>query len=101
MKDAMKTWLNCKDSVIRLTLHVQPGAKKTELAGEHGGALNLRLAAPPVEGKANTVLLAWLAERFDVPKRDVVLVSGDKSRHKIVEIDLALDEAAVLTRLGF
>lgn len=101
MKDAMKTWLNCKDSVIRLTLHVQPGAKKTELAGEHGGALKLRLAAPPVEGKANTVLLAWLAERFDVPKRDVVLVSGDKSRHKIVEIDLALDEAAVLTRLGF
>lgn len=96
----MQPWLNCKDSVIRLTLHVQPGAKKTELAGEHGGALKLRLAAPPVEGKANTVLLAWLAERFDVPKRDVVLVSGDKSRHKIVEIDLALDEAAVLARLG-
>ncbi|MBI3145540.1 MAG: YggU family protein [Pseudogulbenkiania sp.] len=97
----MQPWLNCKDSVIRLTLHVQPGAKKTELAGEHGGALKLRLAAPPVEGKANTVLLAWLAERFGVPKRDVALVSGDKSRHKIVEIDLALDEAAVLARLGF
>lgn len=99
-KEVMKTWLSCKDSVIRLTLHVQPGAKKTDLAGEHGGALKLRLAAPPVEGKANAMLLAWLAERFEVPKRDVVLLSGDKSRHKIVEIKLGLDEAAVLARLG-
>ncbi|UTH75475.1 DUF167 domain-containing protein [Chromobacterium sp. IIBBL 290-4] len=92
----MKPWLTCRDGAVRLTLHVQPGAKKTEPAGEHGDCLKIRLAAPPVDGKANAALLAWLADRFDVAKRDVVLLSGDKNRHKVVEIACALDEAAVL-----
>lgn len=95
----MKPWLLCSGHSVRLTLHVQPGARKTEVAGEHGDCLKIRLAAPPVEGKANAALLAWLADCFSVGKRAVSLESGDKSRHKVVSIVSALDEAAVLALL--
>ena len=73
-------------ATLTLTLHVQPGAKRTEVAGLHGEALKIRLAAPPVEGKANDALIAWLAEVFAVPSRRVRLLRGEKSREKVVEI---------------
>jgi uncharacterized protein (TIGR00251 family) len=72
---------------IQLTLHVQPGAKRTEVAGTHGDALKIRLAAPPVDGKANAELLRYLAHAFGVPQRHVTLVRGDASRQKIVRIE--------------
>ncbi|HJV07469.1 MAG TPA: DUF167 domain-containing protein [Chromobacteriaceae bacterium] len=96
----MKPWLVVQHDRIRLTLHVQPGAKKTEQAGEHGDCLKIRLAAPPVEGKANTALLHWLASQFAVAKREVVLISGDKSRHKVVEIHVSQSAEQVLSVLG-
>ena len=96
----MKTWLKITDASFSLTLHVQPGARKTEIAGEHGEALKIRLAAPPVEGKANAALLAWLAACFSVAKRDVALMSGEKNRHKIVAVAARLDEAEILRILG-
>ncbi|MFA9439997.1 DUF167 domain-containing protein [Uliginosibacterium sp. sgz301328] len=80
------SWLRRNDDGISLTLHVQPGAKRTEFAGLHGDALKIRLAAPPVEGKANAALLAFLAKYFGVARADVELVSGDTSRHKIVRV---------------
>ena len=70
-----------------LTLHVQPGAKRTEVAGVHGDALKIRLAAPPVEGKANAELLRFLADAFGVPQRAVTLVRGETSRQKTVRIE--------------
>jgi len=69
-----------------LTLHVQPGASRTGIAGVHGGALKLRLAAPPVDGKANAELLRFLAEAFGVPLRQVTLVRGAASRRKTVRV---------------
>jgi uncharacterized protein len=72
--------------VIVLTLHVQPGAKRTGVAGRHGDALKIRLAAPPVDGKANEELLRYLASVFGVPHRNVTLVRGDSSRRKVVRI---------------
>jgi uncharacterized protein len=71
---------------IVLTLHVQPGARRTEVAGQYGDALKIRLAAPPVEGRANAELLRFLAEAFGVPLRDVTLVRGATSRRKVVRI---------------
>jgi uncharacterized protein len=62
-------------AVIVLTLHVQPGAARTEVTGVHGDALKVRLAAPPVDGKA-----------FGVPRRNVTLIRGDTSRRKFVRI---------------
>jgi uncharacterized protein (TIGR00251 family) len=71
---------------IQLTLHVQPGAKRTEIAGTHGDALKIRLAAPPVDGNANAELRRYLARAFGVPQRNVTLVRGDSSRQKVVRI---------------
>lgn len=96
----MKPWYRLDAAGVRLALYVQPGAKKTEWAGEHDGALKLRLAAPPVEGKANQALLAWLAKTLGLPQRQVELVSGDKSRHKSILLHLAISEAELLERLG-
>jgi uncharacterized protein (TIGR00251 family) len=56
------------------------------VAGLHGESLKLRLAAPPVEGKANEALIDYIAKRFDVPKRNVEIVSGEKSREKRVAV---------------
>ena len=75
-----------KGAVI-LNLHVQPGAKRTEVAGRHGDALKIRLAAPPVDGKANAELLRFLSDAFDVPLCNVTLVRGESSRQKIVRVE--------------
>jgi uncharacterized protein len=72
---------------VILELHVQPGAKRSEFAGEHGDRMKLRLAAPAVEGKANEALIEFLAGYFGVPKRNVRIASGLKSRQKRVIID--------------
>jgi uncharacterized protein len=72
---------------VILDLHVQPGAARTEFAGEHDGRLKLRLAAPPVDGKANAALVAFLAEYYGVPKRNVRIVAGTSSRRKRVFIE--------------
>jgi len=69
-----------------LALHVQPGAGRTEVAGAHGDVLKIRLAAAPVEGKANAALLRYLAEAFGVPQRAVALLRGETSRKKTVRI---------------
>jgi uncharacterized protein (TIGR00251 family) len=71
---------------LLLALHAQPGARRTEVAGLHGGALKLRVAARAVEGAANEALLEFLAESFGVAKRQVELESGDSSRKKRVRI---------------
>ena len=70
-----------------LDLHVQPGAKRSEFAGEHGGRMRLRLAAPAAEGKANAALVEFLADYFGVPKRNVRIAAGLKSRQKRVVIE--------------
>jgi len=89
------TWLNrAADGSVILTLHIQPGAKKTEITGLHGEALKIRLAAPPVDGKANTALIAFLAKACGVSKSSVELVSGDTSRAKRVRVSGA-DPATV------
>ncbi|HZQ62244.1 MAG TPA: DUF167 domain-containing protein [Casimicrobiaceae bacterium] len=69
-----------------LTLHAQPGARRSEIVGVHGDALKLRLAAPAVEGKANAELVRFLAEAFGVPLRQVSLLRGETSRRKTVRV---------------
>ena len=70
-----------------LELHVQPGAKRTGVAGMHGERIKIRLAAPATEGRANEALIEFLAEQFGVAKRDVRILSGMKSRDKRVAIE--------------
>ncbi|HEX5363787.1 MAG TPA: DUF167 family protein [Gallionella sp.] len=82
----MTEWYRRQGEVLTLTLHIQPGAKRSELAGLHGEALKIRLAAPPVEGRANEALLKFIAKLFEVPVRQVELKQGGQSRHKVIAI---------------
>ncbi len=65
---------------------MQPGARRTEAAGLHGGRLKIRLAARAVEGAANAALVAFLAETLGVARRDVTIEAGAGSRRKRVSV---------------
>jgi uncharacterized protein (TIGR00251 family) len=82
-----------------LLLAVVPNARKTEVDGLHDGCLRVRLAAPPVEGKANAALLAWLAGALRLPKRGARLLRGESSRRKQVELDLPASTVAAWLHL--
>lgn len=69
-----------------LDCHLQPGAKAIGFAGLHGERLKIRISAPPVDGKANAMLIEFLARAFAVSKRQVSLLSGQHSRQKRVLI---------------
>jgi len=81
------------DGVV-LDLSVVPGAKRTELVGLHDGALRLRLAAPPVDGKANDALGAWLAAELGLARREVELLRGASSRRKQVLLHASLAQVS-------
>ena len=67
-----------------------PNAKRTEVVGLHDGALRVRLAAPPVDGKANDALTTWVAQRLGLPRRAVQLLRGASSRSKQLLVDQPL-----------
>ena len=83
----------------RLVVHVQPRARRTEVAGRHGAAIKVRLHAPPVDGAANDELVRFLAETLGVSRRAVRIASGLTSRTKTVEI-AGLDVATAAARLA-
>lgn len=70
-----------------LEVHVQPGAKRSEFAGQHGERVKIRLAAPAIENRANAALIEFLADYYRVPRRSVRIAAGLKSRDKRVVID--------------
>ena len=74
-------------------MHIQPGAKQTEIAGLHGEALKIRLAAPPVDGKANAALFEFVADRLGMARSAVSLKSGHSARRKVLQV--TADEAWV------
>lgn len=86
-------WLRADGDAVVLDVHVQPGAARTEIAGEHGDALKIRLRAPPVDGKANAALLAFIAERLGLAKARVELIAGAASRRKRVRVQGVACEA--------
>lgn len=88
--------------LLKLPIHATPGAKRTEAAGAHGDALRVRLGAPPVDGKANAALIAWVAEAFNVPKGQVELLHGAGGRQKLlgVRLDSAADLAAAQAQVA-
>jgi len=76
-----------------LQLHIQPRASRTELAGTHGGALKIRIAAPPVDDAANAELIRFLAQVLEVPSSRLELRRGRRSRRKVVLIRQATPAA--------
>jgi uncharacterized protein len=72
---------------LELSIHAQPGARRTEVQGLHGDAIKIRISARAVEGAANEALLEFVASALQVPRRRCVLVSGQTSRHKRVRVE--------------
>ena len=81
-----------------LDVRVIPRAPRTRVDGTRGGALLIRLAAPPVDGAANDALIAFLSDALALPRRNISIVSGEKSRDKRVRLE-GIDEAAARARL--
>ena len=89
----MKEIRNSGQGRIRFRVRVQAAAQKNELLGWNAaGELRIKVAAPPREGEANKQLVAFLAKRFTVPRREIELVSGGKSRTKTIDAPAALKE---------
>jgi uncharacterized protein len=80
------SWYRKVDGGWMLGLHIQPGAKKSEAVGLHGGALKLRIASPPVDGRANAALITYLAAALGVPKQSLAVIRGETSRRKTVRV---------------
>lgn len=70
-----------------LNIHVQPKAKKTEVAGRYGDSLKLRIQAPPVDNKANSAVVGFLAAKLGVKKSAVSILKGHKGRDKTFIIE--------------
>jgi uncharacterized protein (TIGR00251 family) len=85
--DELPSCLTRHGERLWLAVSVVPNAKRTGVDGLHDGALRVRLAAPPVDGKANEVLTHWVADGLDLPRRAVTLVRGQTARRKWLEID--------------
>ncbi|MCL6431679.1 MAG: DUF167 domain-containing protein [Anaerolineae bacterium] len=83
---------------VTIAVRVTARARRAEIAGEHGDALQVRVPAPPVGGAANEALIAFLAQALGVRRRDISLLSGERSRHKLVRIQ-GLDGRTVEARI--
>ena len=86
--------VDVKGTVVRVWVHVQPRASRSEIIGQHGAALKVRLQAPPVDGAANEALVQLIADSLGVSRRSVRVVAGATSRTKTVEV-VGTTEAAV------
>jgi uncharacterized protein len=82
-----------RGNTVRVSVHVQPRATRSEIVGLHGAALKVRLQAPPVDGAANEALVVLLADRLGVARRAVKVVAGASSRAKTVEVEGTTEDA--------
>lgn len=82
-----------------LRLHVVPRSSKTTVVGLYDSRVKVRVAAPPVDGKANAEIVAWLAKSLSVSRSDVDIRGGATAKRKSVHID-GLSAATALARLG-
>lgn len=78
------SWYELGREGLTLHVHAQPGARRTEVAGLHGDCIKVRLASPPVDGKANDCLIAFLAQRLGVKRAQVAITRGGTARRKTV-----------------
>lgn len=85
---------------LLLSCYLQPRASRTEIIGEHDGALKIRISAPPVDGAANAELIAFLAKLCGVSKQQVVIENGATGRRKRVRIRGVSDIPAALSQCG-
>ena len=72
--------------VRRLAVRLQPKASRSEVTGEKGGVIQIRVTAPPVDGRANEALIKFVAKRLGIARSQITLVRGERGREKLLEI---------------
>lgn len=82
----LPVWLIEKPNEIILSIHAQPGAKRSNIVGLYGDKLKIAIATPPVDGKANKALIAYIAKILEIPKSKLKIISGESSREKRIRI---------------
>jgi uncharacterized protein (TIGR00251 family) len=94
-------FMNEKGNGVVLSIHVVPGSAKSEIAGVQDDALKVKIAAPPVEGRANAECIRFLSDTLGVRKNQVTITSGHRSRKKTISIEglNSRDAAVILSRL--
>ncbi len=93
------TWFSKTATGYVVAVHAQPGAKRSEISGLHGERLKVRVAAPPLEGRANEALIEFLAQRLGLPRSKLRVSKGLQARAKLVEIaDTEIDPNRLLER---
>jgi hypothetical protein len=85
------------DAVV-VAVHVQPRAGRTAVVGRHGEAIKVRVAAPPVDDRANTATIALVAEMLDIPTSAVTVVTGERSRLKRLRVT-GIDHETAMERV--
>ena len=71
---------------VKFEIKVHPRSSRNQIVGEQEGLLKIKLTAPPVDGEANQALVAFLAQFFKLPKKNVEIIKGETSRQKLVFI---------------
>lgn len=89
-----------KDGAVTFRVRVQPRASRDEAAGEHNGAIKLRITAPPVDGRANEACRRLLAKLLGVSPSAVEIISGQSSRDKLIRVDQVSAEQVRACLLG-
>jgi len=90
--------LRYNSSMATLRFHIVPNRKIDKVAGEHGGAIKIKLRAQAGEGKANAALRCFLADQLNISQRAIILEHGERSRDKVIRID-GMTEEDVRSRL--
>ncbi|MEZ5727898.1 MAG: DUF167 domain-containing protein [Burkholderiaceae bacterium] len=93
---SLPVWLGRDDDHWTVSVLAQPKASRTGVAGIHDGHLKLRVQAPPVDGRANDAIQAWLADALGVARRDVRLLRGASSRRKVFAVSADVPLEALL-----
>ena len=86
-------WLQQVGDDVLISIHAQPGASRSEIVGQHGDSLKIRIAAPPVDGRANAALIDFISALLGVPRAHVCIAGGSSSRHKRLRVEGAGWEA--------
>lgn len=94
-----KDIMSVSGNSARILLRVHPNAARNEVVGFTDGVLGVRVAAPPVKGKANQELIAYLSKLLSVSKGSIAIIKGHTSRFKVVAID-GLDQEEAIKRLS-
>ena len=79
--------IRAKDGSIDIRIYAQPRSSKNEITGVHDDAIKIKITSPPVDGAANSLLIQFLSKKLGIPKSRISLVSGGRSRNKVINIE--------------